>query len=214
MHHFAQKSTRKLSARRRIATILTQEILNNPDPKDFPIASEYQLCSRFAVSRVTIRLVLGDLEHRGLIYRRHGKGTFAHGCSNRAHPSLGILIKSPDALKCTPLIEFIRGAQTVMTSFGSSLVLIGTSPLDWGAEMTNTMRAVIIMQENLTTDELINLKNRNFPFIYIPNSQLTIGDMDCFHLGICAAKALNHAAITGESGGMHVWYEHPSRSCP
>ena len=212
MNHFVQGGLRKPTARRCIAAILTQEILNNPDPKDFPIASENQLCRRFAVSRVTIRLALGDLEHRGLIYRRHGKGTFAHGCSSRVHLNLGILIKSPDALKCMPLIEFIRGAQTVMMSFSSSLVLIGTSPLDWRAEMTRTMGAVVVMQEGLNPDELNNLKNRNLPFICIPYSQLTSGDIDCFHLGLCAAKALNHAAVTGEPVGAHAWHELPSGS--
>src|SRR5271170_2563411 len=154
MNHIAPGFPRKPSARRRVVAVLTQEILNNPNPRDFAIASEHQHCKRFAVSRVTIRLALSDLEHRGLIYRRHGKGTFAHGCSNRIHRSIGILIKSPDALKCAPLIEFIRGAQTVMASFNSSLVLIGTSPLDWWAEMTSTLGAVIVMQEGLTTDEL------------------------------------------------------------
>ena len=210
MNLFAQEGPRKPTARRRIAAILTQEILNNPDHKDFSIASEHQFCRRFAVSRVTIRLALGDLEHRGLIYRRHGKGTFAHGCSSRVHPSLGILIKSPDALKCAPLVEFVRGAQTVMASFRSTLLLISTSPLDWRAEMTSTLGAVIVMQESLTTDELNNLKNRNLPFISIPDSQLTHGDNVCFHLGLCAAKALNHAALTGEQVGVHMWHELPS----
>jgi len=212
MNHFAQKGLRKPTARRRIVAMLTQEILNNPDPADFPIASECKLCKRFGVSRVTIRLVLIDLEHRGLIYRQHGKGTFAYGCSSRVHPSLGILIKSSDALKCPPIIEFIRGAQTVMTSFNSSLVLLGTSPLNWRGEMTSAMGGVIVMQENLSADELDNLKNRNLSFICIPDSQLANGNTDCFHLGLCAAKALNHAIITGESGGVHVWYEHPSPS--
>ena len=70
----AQVLFRKPSARRRIADVLAQEILNRPQPEDFAIASDHQLCRRFAVSRVTIRLALGDLEHKGLIYRRHGKG--------------------------------------------------------------------------------------------------------------------------------------------
>ena len=209
MNHFAHEVTGKLTARRCIVAVLTQEILNNPEPKDFPIGSEHQLCRRFAVSRVTIRLALGDLEHRGLIYRKHGKGTFAYGCSGRGRPSLGILMKSPDALESAPLVEFIRGAQTVMTSFNSSLVLIGTSPLDWRAEMTSTLGAVIVMQEDLTADESNSLKNRKLPFICISESQLTIGDNGCFLLGKCAAKTLNHAAVTGETLGVRVGLELP-----
>src|SRR5258707_73899 len=97
MKHPTQKSPKKATARRYVVGVLTQEILSNLEPKDFLIASEHQLSRRFAVSRVTIRLALMDLEHSGLIYRRHGKGTFAYGRSTRAHRSLGVLIKSPDA---------------------------------------------------------------------------------------------------------------------
>lgn len=201
MNHPTQGLPKKPTVRRRVAAVLTQEILNNPAPKDFPIASEHQLCRRFAVSRVTIRLALGDLEHRGLIYRRHGKGTFAHGCSRRVHRSLGILIKSPDALKQAPFIEIIRGAQAVMTSFRSSLVLISASPLEWQAEMASNLGAIIVMQVGVTTEELTNLQNRNLPFLCIQESQLTIGDNDWFNLGLHATEALNKAAVTGETIG-------------
>ena len=34
---------------------------------------------------------IGDLENRGLIYRKHGKGTFANGHKTRIHRYLGIL---------------------------------------------------------------------------------------------------------------------------
>jgi DNA-binding FadR family transcriptional regulator len=57
---------------------MTEEILKRSDEQDFLITSEHQLCRQFTVSRVTVRLALGDLEHLGLIYRRHGKGTFAY----------------------------------------------------------------------------------------------------------------------------------------
>src|SRR5277367_2391683 len=87
----------------------------------FPIASEHQLCRRFNVSRVTVRLALGDLEHRALIYRRHGKGTYANGRSKRANRSLGILIKSPDALKQASIVEIIRGVQAGGVLLRSSL---------------------------------------------------------------------------------------------
>ena len=193
----AQKVIRKPTARRAVAATLTEEILDSPDPKDFLIASEHQLCRRFAVSRVTIRLALSDLENRGLIYRRHGKGTFAHGCSTRVHRSIGILLKSPDDLKCSTLIEFVRGAQTAATSLGSSILLIGTSPLSWRAEVTNTMGSVILTNDELTEDELRALENRNLPFIFMPNSELTRSDNDCFDRGYCTANALFRAAITG-----------------
>lgn len=203
MNNHAQGFPKKPTARRRVVAVLTQEILSHPDSKDFPIASEYQLCTRFSVSRVTIRLALGDLQYRGLIYRRHGKGTFAHGCSTRIHRSLGILIKCPNALKHTPFVEIIRGAQAVMTSLRSSLVLISASPLEWQAEMASSLGGIIVMQQNVTAEELTNLNNRNLPFLCIQESQLTGGENDCFHLGLHAAEALNDAALTGVA--VHIF---------
>jgi len=197
--------SRKLTARCRIAAILTEEILNRSDLQDFPIASEYQLCRRFGVSRVTIRLAFADLEHRRLIYRRQGKGTFAHARSSRVYPNLGIWMKSPDALKCAGLVDFIRGAQTVMTPLSASLVLIEISPMDWRAELTSTLGAVVILQGDLTADEVDCLNNRKLPFISIPNAQPLIGDKDFFHLGQCAAKALGQAAIMGEMNVTQLW---------
>ena len=67
------------TARGRLVAAVTEEILSRNEPSAFAIDSEHQLCRRFNVSRVTVRLALGDLENRGLIYRKHGKGTFAYG---------------------------------------------------------------------------------------------------------------------------------------
>src|ERR1700683_965317 len=49
-----------LTARSRIVATLTQEILNSPETKTFPLGSESQLCCRFSVSRVTVRHALSD----------------------------------------------------------------------------------------------------------------------------------------------------------
>lgn len=40
------------------------------------LPSERDMVKKYNVSRSTIRLALGDLEQRGIIYRLHGKGTF------------------------------------------------------------------------------------------------------------------------------------------
>jgi GntR family transcriptional regulator len=45
-------------------------------PPDQLIPSEYQLCKRYAVSRITVRKALADLIHEGLLYTVQGKGTF------------------------------------------------------------------------------------------------------------------------------------------
>ena len=40
------------------------------------LLSERELTERFNVSRMTVRLALQELERRGLVYKKHGKGTY------------------------------------------------------------------------------------------------------------------------------------------
>ena len=201
MNHLEKQAPKKPTARGHIAAILAQEILSRADDEDYLTESEHQLCRRFGVSRVTVRLALADLEHRRLIYRRHGKGTFAHGRSTRVHPNLGIFVKSPDDLKSPGLVEFIRGALTVMTSLNSSVVLVAHPPLTWRTDTTRAFGGVIVFEGELTQDEADSLKNRNIPFIGVPIPQQSTGDTDYFQLGICTAKTLAQAVVTGELVG-------------
>jgi DNA-binding transcriptional regulator YhcF (GntR family) len=198
MNPLANGIPAKPTARRRVVAALTQEILNNPETKDFPLASEHQLCRRFSMSRVTIRLALGDLEHRGLIYRRHGKGTFAHGCSTRSYRNLGMLIKSPEALRHSSIVEIIRGVQNVMASLRSAVVLFGISPMEWHPDMVSNLGGVIVIRQNVMPKELEVLKKHRLPFVVVEELRLMVMDDDFFNLGQCAAMTLNNAALTGE----------------
>jgi DNA-binding LacI/PurR family transcriptional regulator len=151
---------------------LTEEILNKNEQTSFPISSEHQLCRRFNVSRVTVRLALGDLENRGLIYRKHGKGTFAHGRSTRTHRYLGILMKSPHAAEHRPIAEMIRGAQTAMASIRSAVLLISTPPEGWPSEKASSLGGVIVVPQDVTAKDLDILKNRKLPFLLFAESDL------------------------------------------
>ena len=165
----SQKSS---TARARLVAAVTQEILSRDDPTPFAISSEHQLCRRFNVSRVTVRLALGDLENRGLIYRKHGKGTFAHGRSTRVHRYLGILMKSPQAAEHRPIAELLRGVQTVMTSLRSAILLINTPPDEWRPEKASSMGGVILVPHNVTAGDLEVLRNRNLPYFIFTESDL------------------------------------------
>jgi DNA-binding LacI/PurR family transcriptional regulator len=155
-----------------LVAALTDEILNSQEQSTFPIASEHQLCRRFNISRVTVRLALSDLENRGLIYRKHGKGTFAHGRSTRSHRYLGVLMKSPMAAEHRPIAEILRGAQTALASLRSALLLISTSPEHWRPEKASSLGGVIVLQQDVTGAELEILKDRKLPFLIVGESEL------------------------------------------
>jgi DNA-binding LacI/PurR family transcriptional regulator len=156
---------RPSTARAHLVSVLTGEILQHPDPGPFPIASEHQLCRRFQISRVTVRLALGDLENRGLIYRRHGKGTFAHGRAHQIHRDIGILMKLPQSEEHRPIAEMIRGAQSVMAGLRSAVVLLSLPPEAWRPDLAGRLGGVIVIPQEVTEGDLQVLRDRNVPFL-------------------------------------------------
>ncbi|HFI0451089.1 TPA: GntR family transcriptional regulator [Streptococcus suis] len=48
------------------------------------LLSERELTHVYGVSRITVRLALQELEKRGLVYKKHGKGTYVSEISERA----------------------------------------------------------------------------------------------------------------------------------
>ena len=52
-------------------------INNNSNKKNFMLPSENMLARKFNASRVTVRKALSELEQEGIVYKIHGKGTFA-----------------------------------------------------------------------------------------------------------------------------------------
>lgn len=166
-------SQRQATARSKLVAAVTEEILSRNEHSAFPIASEHQLCRRFNVSRVTVRLALSDLENRGLIYRRHGKGTFAHGTSTRIHRYLGILMKSSQAAEHRPLAEMLRGAQSVMSTLRSAVLLISSSPETWRPEKASSLGGVIVIPDAVTPKDLEIIRDRNLPFYVLTESDLS-----------------------------------------
>ncbi|MDD2587700.1 MAG: GntR family transcriptional regulator [Atopobiaceae bacterium] len=58
-----------------LVDILRDKIDNELRPNDL-LPSERELSQQYGLSRTTVRLALQELENLGLIYRKHGKGTF------------------------------------------------------------------------------------------------------------------------------------------
>ena len=48
------------------------------------LPSQSELCRKFGVSNITVRRALGDIEDKGLLFRKKGKGTFIKKCKSVA----------------------------------------------------------------------------------------------------------------------------------
>jgi Bacterial regulatory proteins, gntR family len=180
---------RKLTLRSRIAAVLIEEILANSQETDFLLASEHQLCDRFQTSRVTIRLVLGDLEHRGLIYRRHGRGTFAYGQENRGRADL-VLVVSTELLKFPPLLDFVRGVQSVLNPLGSSLIVRNTLPRFRRSTTPTNVGGVVMIMDKANESSLLDLKHRLLPCFRVSEASFTAGNTDLERIGHRLAQRL------------------------
>jgi GntR family transcriptional regulator len=73
-----------------LAELLEQEIVSGRWAPGARLPSEPELCEQFGLSRTTVRQALGRLEHRGLIERLKGQGTFVQ----RGQPGLWLLQSS------------------------------------------------------------------------------------------------------------------------
>jgi len=68
---------------------LREEVLSGKYKPGSQLPSEDELASQFSISRITLRRSIEDLVKEGLIYRRHGQGTFvAHKRIDRDHSRL------------------------------------------------------------------------------------------------------------------------------
>jgi GntR family transcriptional regulator len=81
-----------------IRNSLRDDIVNKVLPPGQKIPSEDELAARFGVSRMTVRQGISDLIDEGLLYRRHGVGTFvAQSHLERDHSRLTNFIESATA---------------------------------------------------------------------------------------------------------------------
>ena len=152
-----------------------------------------------------MRLALSDLENRGLIYRRHGKGTFAHGQKTRVHRHLGILMKSPLSTEHRPIAEMIRGAQTAMAAVRSAVLLISTAPEAWRPEKASSLGGIIVVPQDVTEADLQVLRNRNLPYLIFTDSilsgpQVRLGQRDAARQLTRQLLDLGHRRIALLSG--------------
>lgn len=85
-----------------------------------PIPSERELIAQFGVSRITVRQAITDLVAEGLLYRRHGSGTFA--APQQVRPISATLSKLTGHVEelqlrgYEPVVELLELSRTAMPS--------------------------------------------------------------------------------------------------
>jgi GntR family transcriptional regulator, arabinose operon transcriptional repressor len=208
-------TSRKISARKRLASTLTEEILNRPETDAYLLPSEHTLCKQFRLSRVTVRLALSDLESKGLIYRRHGKGTFVYGRSQRQQKGIAVLLNESDVMRCTPLAELMRGMQSYLSSHGAPVTFLDTPIKNWSVELFNSLAGVLLFPEAVSLNELEILSTRKLPFLFasktnLPGHGIDVGQVEAARIMTERLLLLGHqrlALITG----FHPCLDAPKR---
>jgi DNA-binding LacI/PurR family transcriptional regulator len=174
------------SQRQQIADILHEEISAGRYASHDPLPGEHALCQRFQVSRMTLRLALGDLVQQGCIYRRHGSGTYVNPVRAILARPLALLLLEPQKAHTVGNVPLIAGAGSYLESVGSHLVLISTPPTRWDAEFLGSLAGVMVLPPLIDAADLARLARAQLPTLVVTES-----DLPCpgIHYGFTAAAA-------------------------
>lgn len=66
-----------MSKKQHLTEAIRNDLLKGAYPLDVPLPTEMDLASQFGVSRHTVRAALDQLKNEGLVFTRHGIGSFA-----------------------------------------------------------------------------------------------------------------------------------------
>lgn len=166
-------STAKTEPRRQVLLReLKDEVLAGKYPPDQPMPSEHELCARFAVSRTTVRHALADLANLGLIYKRHGSGTYAHRVQPQPLKPIGLLIREAQKLSNPYFVDLIRGANTYLMSLGSYVSVISQSPAEWPSHLIQSLSGVIVIPTPLQQADIDTLERWKLPFVICTDALL------------------------------------------
>lgn len=151
---------------------LAQEIEAGAFAQQGRLPTEAILCQRFALSRMTIRVVLGKLEQRGLIYRHQGKGTFINANRREGVGTIGLLLKDVAKASSPFLVEFLRGAESRASAQGLHVGFIGADPASASDGSRSAMTGVIVIPHQVTRAEIARLHRMQMPYIMALDSDL------------------------------------------
>ena len=162
----------KISRRQAIFDTLRREIATGAYPPHEALPGEHALCARFGVARATLRLALGDLEQRGLIYKHHGSGTFANPVRSLMSKPLGLLLREPQKATTVGNVPIISGAGYYLESVGSYVALLSAPPDEWQSNTVGAIAGVIIVPPLVTHADLDRLTRLSLPWVTVADSLL------------------------------------------
>ena len=94
---------------------LFDEIKKGSFDRGHALPGDLELMERFGVSRGTVRAALVELQHRGLIVRRRGMGTFLSKMGERRSGVIGLLFPEIDAC------EYFKDVEYELVRYGKRL---------------------------------------------------------------------------------------------
>lgn len=160
-------------------------IRENSDKPNFQLPSENQLALRFQTTRITAKRALNELQKDGMIYRIHGKGSFAASSAKQdpcAHKK-----RDDFAVLCLPnltsrfITDIIRGAQQFFRQKNTRLYVdvhgsqeeLEKSISD--AVLLGAIGLLVFPQNNtMYSKDLLLLALNNFPVVFIDRTLKSI----------------------------------------
>lgn len=202
----------RLKNHERVTRALSSEILKGKYKGDGALPTEKELGERFSVSRITVRRALSDLEHMGLVYRRHGSGTYAYPVQKRTLAPIALILLEPHKLSNPYFADLIRGANTYLMTIGSHISVLHRAPRDWSPTFGRSFAGAIVVPSQVTVDDLESLRKFELPFVVCPNSDIpapTVGfdvrkAAETLTSGLIALGHRRFALISGHDEGTDM----------
>lgn len=154
---------KRLTQRERLVRALSEEIAAGVYSPDVPMPSENQLCQRFSVSRVTVRLALDVLQNRGLIHRQHGRGTFAHSLEDHQFRSPAMLMIDGLNVHCHACWQMLKGMENEAGRQHGMVTLLNQKPSSWPAEAFGQVGGLIARASSLGRQDIAVLQQQHLP---------------------------------------------------
>ncbi len=154
---------KRLTQRERLVRALSEEIAAGVYAPDVPMPSENQLCQRFSVSRVTVRLALDVLQNRGLIHRQHGRGTFAHSVEERQFRAPAMLMLDGLNVHCHACWQMLKGMEVEAGRQHGMVTLLNQKPATWPSNAFGQVGGLIARASSLNREDIAVLQQQHLP---------------------------------------------------